>query len=77
MLFFRAIFITGEDSRNVRSGAGPEIYALVITGELELILTPRKLLQELDINTMFINEGIEMNAVVFDWLKIQLYSPSL
>ena len=68
MLFYSTIFIIGEDSKNIRSRLGTGFYALVITGglKLKLIFKSRKILQGLDVNIMFINEDIEMNAVVFD-----------
>ena len=77
MLLCSAIVIIWEDSTNVGSGLGPELYDPVITSELKLICTTIKILQVLDVNIMFINEGIEMNAVVFDYLLNTVVSTAI
>ena len=69
--------IIGEDSRNVWSRAGPELHTLVITGELKIICTPRQILQALDANIIFINEGIDINMVVFDYVRSTVVSTAI
>ena len=49
----------------------------MILGELKLICTTINLLQELDVNTMLRNEGIEMNVVVFYYLHNTVVSTAV
>ena len=59
----------GEEPRNAWSGVVPEHHAIVITGKMELICTPIHILQAIDVNIMLSNEGIEINAVMFNYFR--------